>query len=109
MAVSRVEPSPEQPVRTSQSAVDFHTARCGYVEQATNPTPVTESAIEWHDLTECPNCERIRAEGEYADIPFQRLRAACRRRGKYDVGMKRGELIAVLRESDFDPEEVVDG
>lgn len=108
MAISESAPSIEQPVRTGQSSGSYHTARCRYYKQATDPTPISQSAIDWNGLEECPECQRARREGEYYDISFDVLRAACRRRDEYESGKGRDELIAVLRESDFDPQEVSD-
>lgn len=108
MAISDASPPDDQPVRTGQSASRYHTERCRYIQQASNPTPITQSAIEWNGLDECPECQRVSREGVFYDINFDTLREACRRRGDYEVGMERGELIAVLRDSDFDPKEVSD-
>jgi len=109
MAISDTSPSADRPVRTGQSASRYHTERCRYIQQASNPTPISQSAIEWNGLEECPECQRIRREGAFSDINFDTLRAACRRRDGYEVGMERGELIAALRDSGFDPEEVSNG
>lgn len=108
MAISEPSPSSERPVRTGQSASRYHTERCRYIKQAANPSPVSQSAIDWNDLEECPECQRVRREGAFYDIGFDTLRDACRRRGEYEVGKQRGELIAVLRESGFNPEEAAD-
>lgn len=108
MAINESAPSSERPVRTSRSAGHYHTERCLYIKQASNPTPVSESAVEWNGLEECPECQRVRREGAFSDIDFDTLRAACRRRDGYEVGMERGELIAALRDSDFDPKEAGD-
>ena len=109
MAISESAPSVEQPVRTGRAATRYHTERCRYIKQASNPTRVTASAISWHGLEECPECQRVRREGAFYGISFDMLREACRRRDAYETGQQRGELIAVLRESDFNPEEVRDG